>query len=261
MTLELNQFSRASGSFHPIIPRLFPAFYRVLDDGRACGVGIDWHTMRAVNYVVITGGSGGLGRAIVEVFSEDSWQIAAPTRAELDVTNPSGIRSYFESRPVDLLVCAAGIIRDAPLARLDESAWDEVVAVNYQGAAACASAVLPAMIARGRGHIVFISSYSALHPPVGQLAYATAKAALIGLTASLAKEHGAHGIRVNAILPGYLETPMTGTVSERRKKEILNDHSLRRFNTPSATAKLIRFLQENLPHTSGQVFQLDSRCF
>ncbi|MGL5019659.1 MAG: SDR family NAD(P)-dependent oxidoreductase, partial [Luteolibacter sp.] len=156
-------------------------------------------------------------------------------------------------------ICAAGTLRDAPLARMDESMWDEVFSVNFTAAAACAAAVMPRMIQQGRGHIIFISSYSALHPPIGQTAYATAKAALLGLTESLAQENGPHGIRINTILPGFLETRMTSTVSAVRKTEILNDHVLGRFNTPAAVAKFIRFLHEHLPETSGQVFQLDNR--
>jgi 3-oxoacyl-[acyl-carrier protein] reductase len=131
--------------------------------------------------------------------------------------------------------------------------------VNYQAAAACAAAALPSMIGRGCGHLIFISSHSALHPPVGQLPYATAKAALLGLTASLARINGLHGIRVNAILPGFLETPMTESVSGKRKTGILGQHALGRFNTPDTVAKFIRHLHEDLPHTSGQIFQLDSR--
>ncbi len=200
-----------------------------------------------------------MGKAVINVFAAPSWEIAAPARAELDVTDPVAVRNYFKSRPVDLLVCSAGVIRDAPLARLDESAWDGVLAVNYQAAATCAAAVLPAMIEQGHGHIVLISSRSALHPPAGQIAYATAKAALLGLTASLARTNGGHGIRVNAILPGFLETRMTDSISANRKSEIMSEHVLRRFNTPDTVAKFIRHLHENLPHTSGQVFQLDSR--
>ena len=215
--------------------------------------------MPVVNHLVVTGGSGGLGGAIVEVFAAASWEIAAPAHAVLEVTDSMGVRNYFQSRPVDLLVCAAGFTRDAPLARLDEAAWDEVLAVNYQAAAACAAAVLPGMIARGCGHIVFISSYSALHPPLGQVPYATAKAALLGLTGSLARQHGRQGIRVNAILPGFLETRMTSSVSRARKIQVFNEHALGRFNTPVTVAKFIRHLHEDLPHTSGQVFQLDSR--
>lgn len=188
-----------------------------------------------------------------------SWQVDAPGRGELDVTDGEAVKRYFAGKAVDLLVCAAGLARDGLIATTGAPAWDEVVAVNYRGAAACVAAVLPGMRARGNGHIVFVSSWSARHPPPGQAAYATAKAALIGLATALAKEQGAAGIRVNVILPGFLETKMTADVSEQRKREVLADHALGRFNTAAAVGKFIRFLHEELPHTSGQVFQLDSR--
>ncbi len=209
--------------------------------------------------MVITGAEGGLGKALAAVFTDAGWDVGTPGHSELDVADLAGIQSYFESRPVDLLVCAAGITRDAPLARMLENQWEEVLAVNYQGAADCAATVLPGMIRQAGGHIVFISSYSALHPHAGQAAYATSKAALLGLVASLAGRHGQSNIRVNAILPGFMETPMTQTVTAARKPEILKDHALGRFNTATAVAKFIRHLHEDLPHTSGQVFQLDSR--
>ncbi|MEO5917352.1 MAG: SDR family NAD(P)-dependent oxidoreductase [Luteolibacter sp.] len=212
-----------------------------------------------MNHLVITGGSGGLGSAIVDVFATPEWDISAPSHSELDVADSKAIRGFFKSRPVDLLVCAAGITRDGRLLAVTENAWDEVLAVNYHGAALCADAVLPRMIEEGKGHIVFISSYSAIHPPVGQAAYAAAKASLLGLTESLARRHGAHDIRVNAILPGFLETRMTRLVSPQRRDEILDSHHLGRFNTPAAVAGFVRFLHEQLPHTSGQVFRLDSR--
>ncbi len=212
-----------------------------------------------VNYLLVTGGRGGLGRAVIQAFDTPDWEVCAPGREELDLLDPGAVNAVLGSAPVDLLVCAAGSTRDAPLARMDESMWDEVFSVNFAAAAACAAAVLPGMIGRGRGHIVFISSYSALHPPVGQAAYATAKAALLGLTEDLARENGRHGVRVNAILPGFLETKITATVSAHRKAEILTDHVLGRFNTPEAVAKFIRFFHEQLPNTSGQAFQLDSR--
>ena len=200
-----------------------------------------------------------MGKAIVEVFAAASWEIVAPTHSELDVTDSTAIQGYFESRPVDLLICAAGVIRDAPLSHLDESTWDEVLAVNYRGAAACAAAALPQMIEKKSGHVIFISSHSAIHPPRGQGAYATAKAALLGLTADLAQRIGSHGVRVNAILPGFLETAMTEFVSVKRRAEVLNDHVLGRFNTPATVARFIHHLHDELVHTSGQVFQLDSR--
>jgi 3-oxoacyl-[acyl-carrier protein] reductase len=212
-----------------------------------------------VNQLFITGGSGGLGQAIKAEFISQTWEITAPERKIVDLQNTRELETYLSCRSVDLLICAAGMIRDVPLTRATELDWDNVFSVNYQAAATCARMVLPRMMTEGRGHIVFISSYSALHPPIGQVAYATAKAALLGLTAALAVEHGAYGIRVNAILPGFLETRMTETVSSRRKNEVLAAHSLGCFNTPQTVAKFIRFLHEELSATSGQVFQLDSR--
>ncbi|MCX6868697.1 MAG: SDR family NAD(P)-dependent oxidoreductase [Verrucomicrobia bacterium] len=214
---------------------------------------------------VITGGNGSLGRAIAASLQSPDWDIAALDRHHLDVGDNSLVQQYFQDRPVDLLVCTAGITRDAPLARLSATSWHETWKVNFTGAAACANAVLPGMIDRKTGHIIFISSFSALHPPVGQSAYAAAKAALLGLVVELAARHGRSNIRVNAILPGFFESRMTATVTGRRREEILAAHALGRFNTCHEVAGFIRFLHQNLPHTSGQVFQLDSRlhgsCF
>lgn len=210
-------------------------------------------------HAVITGGTGSLGSAIAMELQQEGWVIAAPGSAELHLSDPREVRRYFDGRPVDLLVCAAGITRDSPLARLSENAWDAVWTVNFRGALTCAEAVLPVMRQRRTGHIVFISSFSAFHPPVGQAAYAAAKSALLGLVADLARRHGSENIRVNAILPGFLETRMTENVSQSRRSEILADHTLGRFNTCGLTGGFIRFLHHHLPHTSGQVFQLDSR--
>ncbi|HSP43495.1 MAG TPA: SDR family oxidoreductase [Luteolibacter sp.] len=213
----------------------------------------------ALPHAVITGGTGTLGAAVAREFGNVGWEVDAPGSAELDVRRPDEIERYFSARRPDLLVCAAGIIRDAPTARLSESAWDEVWEVGFKGARACARAVIPGMAARGGGHVVFISSYSAVAPPQGQSAYATAKAALLGLTRDLARIHGPSNIRVNAILPGFLETRMTAQVTAARRGEVLASHALGRFNTCECVACFIRHLHEHLPHTSGQVFQLDSR--
>jgi len=212
-----------------------------------------------MHHLVVTGGTGGLGSAIVEAFRDPCWEVAAPGRQGLDVTDGAAIAAFFAERPVDLLVCAAGVTGEQPLGRLPEARWDQVMAVNFTGAAACAHAALPGMLARGTGQVVFISSFSALHPPPGLAAYAAAKAALLGLTRELAAAHGARGIRVNAILPGFLDTRMTREVTARRREAVLGEHTLGCFNTPAAVAGFIRFLHEHLPHTSGQVFQLDSR--
>ncbi len=209
---------------------------------------------------VITGGSGDLGSAIADSLKAGGLEVMAPASRELDVRDAEAIRCFFSHTPVDLLVCAAGITRDAPLARLGPADWQECWNVNLLGAARCAREVLPGMIERGRGHLVFISSYSAIHPPAGQCAYAAAKAALLGLTADLATRHGPQNIRVNAILPGFLETRMTREVSARRRAEVLQAHALGRLNTCREVAAFVRFLHHELAHTSGQLFNLDSRA-
>ena len=209
--------------------------------------------------IIITGGKGALGQAIADEFAKASWAVDSPGRSELDVSCPQSVASYFLGREVDLLVCAAGITRDAPLLTLSEQNWDEVCQTNLSGSARCAKAVAAGMLRRRKGHIVLISSYSALHPPIGQAAYAASKAGLIGLGLSLARELGPAGIRSNIVLPGFLATKMTEGLSAERQRAVLEAHLLGGFNTPDRVARFVRFLEEDLPQTSGQVFSLDSR--
>lgn len=209
--------------------------------------------------VVVTGGSGGLGSAVSEAFIQTGWKVDSLASSELDVTDGPAVARYFSQEPLDLLICCAGIILDRPLLRLAVEDWDRTFAVNFTGASLCAREAVAGMIRRRDGHIIFISSHSALHPPAGQAAYAAAKAALLGLTADLARRHGPDNIRVNTILPGFMETPMTAGVTEKRHAEILSEHCLGRFNTPAAVAGFIHYLHHHLPHTSGQIFRLDNR--
>lgn len=210
-------------------------------------------------HVVITGGAGFLGRAMAAELVTHGFDVDAPNRELLDVCSKKSIEDYFKNQSTDLLICNAGITRDASIARLDEAQWEEVYQTNYFGALHCAEAAIPHMISKTAGHIIFISSFSAKHPPIGQNAYASAKAALLGLTSDFAVRYGGSGIRVNAILPGFLETPMTEKVSEERREQVLAHHALGRFNTCEKVAKFVRFLHLEMPHTSGQQFQLDSR--
>lgn len=213
----------------------------------------------ALKRVVITGGTGGLGTAIAGEFARNGWEVVALGSKDLDLADGGAVSRFFDETPCDLLVCCAGIIRDAPLSRMEEEAWDEVMAVNYHAAACCALAAMPGMQARGCGHVVFVSSYAARRPAVGQAAYAAAKAALHGLARDLAERYGKDGLRFNVVLPGFLETRMTEAVSEKRKGVIRQGHCLGHFNTVESAAGFVLFLEEKLPFTSGQVFSLDSR--
>ncbi len=208
---------------------------------------------------VITGGEGGLARAITAVLREAGWTVHAPGRQELDVRQPDPVAAWFSScGPVSLLVNNAGITRDAPFLRLTEADWDEVMDTNLKGAFWCSRAVAAGMIERGRGHIVQVGSFSALRPPPGQAAYAAAKAGLIALTQSLASEWGRANIRVNCVLPGFLETRMTEALSADVVAQAKDAHALGRFNTSADVGRFILELDAQ-PQVSGQVFQLDSR--
>jgi 3-oxoacyl-[acyl-carrier protein] reductase len=213
-----------------------------------------------MEHVLVTGGHGDLGNRIASSFREDGFNVHAPGHDQLDVTSTDSVCAFFETLdPLDLLVANAGLSHDQLLARTSEADWDRQLEVNLNGAYRCAKAALKPMLRRRAGHLVFISSYSAIHPPAGQAAYAAAKAGLIGLAKSLAREVGPAGIRVNVIMPGFLETRMTAAVSDARKEIVRRKHALGRLNTTDSVARFLLHLHLHLPHTSGQIFQLDSR--
>lgn len=208
---------------------------------------------------VVTGGAGDLGSAIAEALRAAGWTCHAPGRAELDVTSPGSVDSFFRGvGSCNLLVNCAGLTRDRLLARMDESSWDEVIDADFRGAVRCARTVLPGMLRSGGGTILSIGSFSALAGAIGQTNYAAAKAALIGWTRSIALEYGPRNIRANVILPGFLETRMTCQVPDQIKQRALEVHALRRFTTVAESARAIACLA-TCTHMSGQVINLDSR--
>ena len=208
---------------------------------------------------MITGADGGIGKALSASLSSASVEVLAPGRRELDVSSPDAVKTYFASAgDIDLLVCNAGLTIDKPLAKMSESDWVKVMEVNLKGAFLCAREVSRGMMKRRAGHIIFISSFSAIHPPSGQANYAAAKAALLGMMKSLAQELGSRNVRVNAILPGFLETKMTDALPAEVKQACLSKHTLGRFNTPASVGEFVSCLHHKMPHTSGQVFNLDS---
>ena len=213
----------------------------------------------ALPVAVVTGGHGVLGAAVAEALRAGGWDVRAPGHVELDVTNPVGVRAWFAAIVrCDLLVNNAGIADDALIARMTEAQWDRVVETNLSGAARCAKAVLPGMIRHGGGSILNIGSFSALSGPIGQANYAAAKAGLIGLSRALALEFGSRNIRVNTVLPGFLESPMTRGLPENIRAAALARHTLGRFTSVEESARFIAFLA-GCTHVSGQVFGLDSR--
>ena len=144
------------------------------------------------------------------------------------------------------------------MAQLNPAAWDHVLDVNLKGAFLCAQAALRPMIKQRGGHILNIGSFVARVSRAGQANYAAAKAGLIGLTQSLAKEVGSRNVRVNAILPGVLATPMTAQLTPEQFAAISTENALGRISTVEEVARFTAFLA-GTQNISGQLFQLDSR--
>ncbi len=210
---------------------------------------------------VITGGAGDLAQAIAAELQSAGYAVLTPGREELDVTSSDSVRRYFAALPgLDLLINNAGVCRDVSLAKMTEAEFDHVIDVNLKGAFLVSQAAVKLMSKQRHGHIVNIGSYSALSGPAGQANYAAAKAGLIGLTQSIAKEYGARNVRANCVLPGFLETKMTRHLLEDAawRESLLSQHALGRVNTAQDVARFVVFLQ-GLENVSGQVFQLDSR--
>ncbi len=209
---------------------------------------------------LITGGGGDLATAIREELEACKMRVHAPERTQMDVTDADSINARIkELSRLDLLVSNAGLLIDRSMVAMSAADFSTVLEVNLSGAFRVARSALKIMSRQRSGHIIFIGSYSALSGPAGQSNYAAAKAGLMALTQSLAREYGARGIRVNCVLPGFLETKMTAHLSDELRARFRGAHTLGRFNTVSDVARFIRFLHMEMPHTSGQVFSLDSR--
>ncbi len=215
-----------------------------------------------MTHALITGGHGAIATQLAAQLADAGFTVLAPGRDELDVADAACVDRYFAETvtgPLDLLVNNAGITADKPVAKMDAAEFARVLDVNLTGAFRCTRHALRPMLKARAGHIVNIGSFSALGGPAGQANYAAAKAGLIALTQSIAKEAGGRNVRANTILPGYLETKMTAGVPAEAEGRAREAHVLGRFNTPEDAARFILFLHQHLPHVSGQLFQLDSR--
>jgi 3-oxoacyl-[acyl-carrier protein] reductase len=159
---------------------------------------------------------------------------------------------------IDILVNNAGITRDMLLMRLSEADWDAVLDTNLKGAFLCSKLACRHML-RGRwGRIVNISSVVGLTGNAGQANYASAKAGLLGLTRSLARELGGKNITVNAVAPGYIETDITAGLSEEIRKAVLGQIPAGRYGQPEDVAEAVAFLvSERAAYINGQTLNVD----
>lgn len=159
---------------------------------------------------------------------------------------------------LDILVNNAGITRDNLLLRMGEEDWDRVLAVNLKGYFNCCKAAIRPMTRARRGRIINIASVVGLRGNAGQVNYAAAKAGVIGLTKSLAREVGSRNITVNAIAPGFIETDMTRALTRGIREQMLKNIPLGRLGEPADVAGLAVFLAgPGAAYITGQVIAVD----
>jgi 3-oxoacyl-[acyl-carrier protein] reductase len=230
---------------------------------------------------LVTGGTRGIGRAIVQVLAADGWTVAftwsSDETAARAVAQDTGARPFpldlrERARPAALvgdverdvgpisgLVNNAAVRRETILAMTADADWDEVVDVNLGGTFRCCRAVLPGMVYRRRGAIVNISSRSAVAGLPGQSAYAASKAGLLGLTRSLAREVGRKGVRVNAIVPGFVSTEVTAELPAEAVARLRSTECLPAGTSPRDVAEMVLFLlSDRSAAITGQVIAVDA---
>ncbi|GAA0745501.1 3-oxoacyl-[acyl-carrier-protein] reductase [Clostridium oceanicum] len=159
---------------------------------------------------------------------------------------------------IDILVNNAGITKDALMLRMKEEDFDKVISVNLKGVYNCLKHITPIMLKQRSGKIINISSVVGISGNAGQCNYSAAKAGVIGMTKSLAKELGSRGITVNAVAPGYIKTDMTEVLSDKVKKNIEGMIPLKRIGNPEDIANVVGFLStEKSSYVTGQVISVD----
>lgn len=183
--------------------------------------------------------------------------------AQFDVGNVEQTQSAIdailkEKKKISILVNNAGITRDGLMMRYSVEDWDAVIDTNLRGAFVASQAVIRPMMKERKGSIVHVSSIVGLTGNAGQAAYCAAKAGLIGLTKSMARELAARNIRVNAVAPGFIETDMTHELTPDQKQAILGSIPLGRTGKPEEIADAVVYLASSASnYVTGQVIVVD----
>ncbi|MEG9296291.1 3-oxoacyl-ACP reductase FabG [Mangrovibacillus sp. Mu-81] len=234
---------------------------------------------------LITGAANGIGYAAAEVFVKEGCHVAlvdfddqtgedkAGTLNRLgagkaaffqgDVADRSSVDGFAAKAKehfgkIDILINNAGITRDGMLHKLSADNFQKVLDVNLTGVFNCTQAVLPYLIENGKGKIINTSSVSGVYGNVGQTNYAAAKAAVVGMTKTWAKEHGRKGINVNAVAPGFTETGMVESVPENVIGGMKSLIPLGRLGKPEDIAKAYLYLaSDDSDYVNGTVLHVD----
>ncbi len=238
---------------------------------------------------VVTGGSRGIGRAICLRLAEmgakvvinyvSRPQAAEETKAQVealgseclvlkfDVANSSEVQDAFkqittECGRIDILVCNAGITRDGLLIKMKEEDWDQVMSVNLKGAFNCIKAGCRPMMKQRWGRIIVITSVVGFAGNAGQVNYSAAKAGLVGLTRSTARELASRFITVNCVAPGYIDTDMTSDLPQAVKEKILAEIPLGSLGQPEDIAGAVAYLaSDEARYVTGQAIHVNGGMF
>jgi 3-oxoacyl-[acyl-carrier protein] reductase len=237
---------------------------------------------------LVTGASQGIGRACALELARSGATVALAARNEsklaevvaeieaaggqaaafaLDVASEESIKTGAKAilerfSKVEILVNNAGITRDALSMSMKRADWDDVLATNLTGAFLMTQAVLRPMLKNRWGRIINISSVVGRTGQAGQVNYAASKAGLIGITRSLAREVGSRGITVNAVAPGYIETPMTAVLDEKLREAMIGSIPLGRAGTDAEIAQSVAFLASDAAaYITGHVLDVNGGMF
>lgn len=241
--------------------------------------------MRVLEKVImITGAGRGIGREAALTLAREGARVVACDRdaassaqtaqdindaggqamaAAVDVTDRPAldelVRQVVERwGRVDVLINNAGITADSTLAKMSEDQFDRVIAINLKGVYQCTQAVLPTMVAQGKGKIISTSSVVGLYGNFGQTNYAATKAGVIGMTKSWAKELARKGITANAVAPGFIATEMTGAMPEQVLAGMKDKTPVGRLGTPADIAHAFLFLaSDEADFINGHVLCVD----
>jgi 3-oxoacyl-[acyl-carrier protein] reductase len=223
--------------------------------------------------VLVTGGNRGIGRAIAEAFLAQGDKVAVTTRSggapegaldvRCDITDPAAVDAAFATveeahGPVEVLVANAGITADTLVLRMSEDDWSSVIDTNLTGSFRLAKRAAKGMLRLRRGRIIFISSVVGMLGSAGQVNYAASKSGLVGMARSIARELGSRSITANVVAPGFIETDMTGVLTDEQKAAILAQVPLGRYGAVDEIAETVLWLTgPGAAYVTGAVIPVD----
>lgn len=222
---------------------------------------------------IVTGGASGIGRTVAEMLEQAGAEVhvfdltmggsdSTPgTFHEVNIGDPASVQAAVDqlADDVTLLVNNAGITRDKSIAKMSDDEWSSVININLGGAFYLIRALAPRMRQQGYGRIVNITSINGLRGKFGQANYTAAKAGMIGLTKTAARELGSKGVTVNAVAPGMVLTEMAKKLPEEFLNKALDETVLKELATPEDIANAVLFLLSDAARMiTGEVIKVDS---